>query len=113
MENDQVTFQPRRRTTPAQRRAELVAQFRDSNLTRRAFVQQQGISVSTLGNWLAKLKQSRKVAAPVVFSEFKLSAASASSSWAVEIVGHNGVTIRCRETLSPEDMAWLLRGTAC
>ena len=113
METDQVTFQSHRHKTSAERKAELVAQFRNSGLTRRAFAQQEGISISTLGNWLAKLKQSRKVAGPVVFSEVKLSAASASFSWAVEIVGHNGVTIRCRETLSLEDMAWLLRGTAC
>jgi len=33
--------------------------------------------------------------------------------WAVEVVGPDGMTVRCRDSLSIEDLMRLLRGRVC
>jgi hypothetical protein len=34
-------------------------------------------------------------------------------AWALEIVSRDGLTVRCREALSLQDLATLLRGPVC
>ncbi len=53
-----------------------------------------------------------KEVAPVLFRELRVPPVrmSAAVPWAVEIVGPDGLVIRCREPLQFRDVAWLLRG---
>jgi hypothetical protein len=51
----------------------------------------------------------------VVFREVSLAevASAPPIAWAVEIVSRDGLTVRCREALSMQELAALLRGPAC
>jgi len=51
----------------------------------------------------------------VVFREMRLAgvASAPAITWAMEVEGAGGVTVRCREALSVQDLAALLRGSAC
>ena len=53
--------------------------------------------------------------APVEFREMRLAgvASVAAIPWAMEVEGVGGLTVRCREALSVQDLAALLRGPAC
>ncbi len=92
-------------------RAEVIEQFHRSGLTRKAFSQTHQVALSTLSKWLTNAKPASKTAAPVLFRELRIPLAptSATVQWAVEIVGPDGMMIRCREALPLEDVAWLLR----
>ena len=72
---------PRRRFT-ADERANLVALYRQSGLTQRAFARQHGIKLGTLQQWLCRFKTQ----APSIRSGFQeLIVPLSSSSWAAEI----------------------------
>jgi hypothetical protein len=43
-------------------------------------------------------------------TESSSSSYGASMAWAVEIIGSDGLVIRCREALPLHDVFWLLRG---
>ena len=91
-------------------RAELVDQFQRSDLTRKAFAKSHDIPVSTLNNWLTAARRASKNSTPVLFREMRLPAVAAlGQQWAMEVVGSDGLMVRCREALSIEDLAWLLR----
>jgi hypothetical protein len=51
----------------------------------------------------------------VVFREVRLAgvASAPAIAWAMEVVSRDGLTVRCREALSVQDLAALLRGAAC
>lgn len=108
---DTASEQKYRRRTGAER-AEILEQFHISGLTRIAFARSHDIALSTLSKWLTLAKQDSKDVAPVPFREFKvpLAPTSAAVQWAVEIVGRDGLVVRCREALTLQDVAWLLRG---
>jgi len=103
----------KRRTSPAQR-ARLIARFQSSGLTRVAFARRHGVGISTLGGWLTKARTAARPA-PVVFREVSWAGVGSAPAfrWAMEIAGAGGVTVRCREALSVQDLAVLLRGPSC
>jgi lambda repressor-like predicted transcriptional regulator len=113
METESVAPKKRqRRSTPAEK-AEVLEQFHRSGLSRTAFSRNCGIALSTLNKWLTNARRkSEGAGAPIVFTELKTPplAAAAAIPWAVEMIGVDGLTVRCREPLPLQDMAWLLRG---
>jgi hypothetical protein len=111
MESENIAGKRHQRRTAAER-IEILEQFRDSGLTRRAFSQTHDVALSTLSKWLTDTKRKPKAASRVLFRElrFPLAPAAPAMQWAVEIVGPDGVMIRCRESLALSDVAWLLRG---
>ena len=107
----------RPRTADTTRR-EMVARYHRSDLTRRAFCEQAGISVSTLQWWLVKARREAAPALPVTFREVTLPDAvrpdrGVDLEWAVEIVTRTGVTVRLREPLAPMVIRFLLRSARC
>ena len=108
-------IEQRRRRTSATRRAHLVERFRRSGLTRIAFARRYGLGLSTLGKWLSEARTALPRPSPVVFREVPLAgvAAAPAVAWAIEVVSRDGLTVRCREALSVQDLAALLRGPAC
>ncbi len=113
MENEKSS-QDRQRFARAEERAEMLRQFHESGLTRKAFAEKQGVVLSTLDYWLTREKRNR-VGAPsevsMVFSELKLKGQSltAESAWAMEVVSTGGVTVRSREVLPAGLLIRLLR----
>jgi transposase-like protein len=105
----------RRRRTSATRRAQLVERFQRSGLTRIAFARRYGLGLSVLGKWLSEARVASRRPSPVVFREVSLAevASAPPIAWAVEIVSRDGLTVRCREALSMQELAALLRGPAC
>jgi hypothetical protein len=109
MENENNSRKKIFRTTV--QRAEFVDQFQRSGLTRKAFAKSHSIPVSTLNNWLTAARHVSKSRTPVLFREVSLSAVRAPGlQWAMEVMGCDGLMIRCREPLPIQDLAWLLRG---
>jgi hypothetical protein len=93
----------------AARRAELVDQFQRSSMTRKEFAKSQDIPVSTLNNWLTVARRVSKNSTPVLFRETRLPTIPISGQqWAMEVVGPDGLMIRCREPLAVQDMTLLL-----
>jgi len=105
----------RRRRTSSRQRARLIARFQNSSLTREAFARRCGVGVSTLGKWLTDARATSRRASPVVFREMPWvgMASAAAIPWAIEVEGVGGLTVRCREALSVEDLIRLLRGSSC
>jgi hypothetical protein len=108
-------IEPRRRRTSARQRAQLVGRFQRSGLTRIAFARRYGLGLSTLGKWLSEARAVSPRPSPVVFREVQLAglASAPAVAWAMEVVSREGLTVRCREALSAQDLAVLLRGPAC
>ncbi len=103
------------RATAAQR-MQMVEQFKRSGLTRRAFSRQHGVPISTLNWWLTKTRRASKLPVPMMFSEVRvapLPVSSAVAPWAMELVSRDGLTVRCREALSLQELDELLRGSRC
>lgn len=100
-----------RRSTPAER-AETLEEFHRSGLTRLAFSRSHNLALSTLSKWLYNAKHKKKESVPVLFRELRVPQVpmAAGMGWAVEIVGPDGLVIRCREALPLHDVSWLLRG---
>jgi hypothetical protein len=101
----------------AEQRLQMVEQFRQSGLTRKAFSQQHGVSLATLSWWLKKTQRISNLPVPVpfLFSEVKLETPERSpdNSWGMEIVAPSGLTIRCREQIAVRDLVRLIRGGRC
>ena len=104
----------RRRRTSAVQRARLIARFKSSGLTRIAFARRHGLGVSTLGGWFTKARATPR-ATRVEFGEVSLAGVGSAPAvqWAMEIGGAGGLTVRCREALSAEDLGALWRGSPC
>jgi DNA-binding transcriptional regulator YiaG len=100
-----------RRSTPAEQ-AEALEQFHRSGLSRTAFSRNYGIALSTLNKWLTNARRKRRDPEQVLFTELKAPplASAMAIPWTVEMVGLDGLIIRCREPLGLQDIAWLLRG---
>jgi transposase-like protein len=110
-----MRIEQRRRRISARQRAHLVERFQSSGLTRIAFARRYGVGLSTLGKWLSEALVASPRPSPVVFREVPLAgvAAAPAVAWAIEVVSRDGLTVRCREALSVQDLAALLRGSAC
>ncbi len=105
----------RRRLKPEERRriAEL---YQSSSLSRKEFAGRHRISLSSLQRWLAEARSPSREFPDVLFQEVTVSpplAKAVSPEWAVEIVSADGMTVRCREGLSIEDLVRLLQGRTC
>ncbi len=61
-----------RRLTTAERRAELVAAYRQSGLTQAAFARREGVTYSTFASWVQVSRQTRRRSATVKFAEVRL-----------------------------------------
>jgi len=94
---------------------DLLARYRASGLTQRAFCERVGVPLSTLQWWLARARRQARAARAVTFTEVPLPLAPAASapSWAVEVVTTTGVTVRLRAPLHPAALRTLLRGGGC
>jgi len=112
MESEDTVSKQRQRRRTSTERAEVLEQFHLSGLTRIAFARAHNIALSTLSKWLTNAKHKSTDVPPMPFRELKvpLAPASAAMQWAVEIVGRDGLVIRCREALPLQDVVCLLRG---
>jgi hypothetical protein len=104
----------RQRSTPEQRKR-VVEEFEQSGLTRIEFSKRRRLALSTLGKWLAEVRNIPCNSFPVAFQEVTVPAISrpVSVAWAMELIGPTGVTIRFRDTLSTQELALLMRGIQC
>jgi hypothetical protein len=112
MEPERIT---RRYLKPEERRR-IAEHCESSGLSQSEFARRHRLSLSNLQRWLAEARNAPKKVPAVVFREITVSpspVAASSPGWAVEVVGPDGMTVRCREGLSIEDLARLLRGRAC
>lgn len=91
--------------------AEMLREFHESGLRRRAFAEKHGVALSTLDYWLTR--ERKKVAklesAPLVFSELKVSSPGSQEQWAMEILSSKGITVRSRQALPAELLIQLFR----
>lgn len=112
MESEDIARKQKKRRRTAAERTEVLEQFHRSGLTRIAFAHSHNVALSTLSKWLTSAKHEGQDAAPMLFRELRVPPAPAAGlvQWAVEIVGPDGLVIRCREALPLVDVAWLLRG---
>ena len=87
-----------------------------SGLARSEFARRHRIPLSSLQRWLHEFRNSPKESPTVVFQEVAVcppETASTPQAWAMEIIGPDGVMVRCRERLSIEELVQLVRGRAC
>lgn len=112
METETTTGKKRQRRSTSAERAEILEEFHRSGLTRIAFSRTHNVALSTLSKWLFNAKCKSKDSAPMLFRELRVPQVPtvASMAWAVEIIGPDGLVIRCREALPLHDVSWLLRG---
>jgi hypothetical protein len=114
MELETTIVRKKQKRSTAAQRAQLLEQFQRSGLTRKAFSHTHGVALPTLSKWLtnAKRKNESKASVPVLFQELSIRQASTvgMQPWAIEIVGPDGVLVRCRETLPLHELSWLVRG---
>jgi hypothetical protein len=106
---------PRRYLKPQERRR-IAERCERSGLSRREFARRRRISVTSLNRWFSEARNDRKEVGPVFFREVTASPPlppAPSGVWAVEIVGPSGVTVRCREGMSVQDLALLLGSRTC
>ncbi len=110
METENTVGKRKRKRSTAAERAQILEEFHRSGLSRIAFSRTHNIALSTLSKWLTNAK--RETSAPVLFRELRVPQVppGAGIPWAVEIIGPDGMMIRCREALLLEDVSWLLRG---
>lgn len=112
MEPERIT---RRHLNPEERRR-IAEHCESSGLSRREYARRHRLSLSSLQRWLSEARNGHKEVPAVMFREMMVSPlplAASSPGWAVEVVGPDGMTIRCREGLCIEDLARLLRDRAC
>ena len=97
----------RRRYTLAQRQ-EFLALYRRSGLSASVFVREHDLKVSTLYQWLHRVKPAPRTSVPR-FQEVLLSAPPLIPAWAAEIaVGHE-LTLRLGSQFSPEFIAQVIQ----
>lgn len=101
-----------RQHVPRERREQLVAAFRESGLTRRAFARREGIRYTTFCNWTQRAAKrdgaGLAAVAPVRFAEVALPASSSTSAsdGGLEVRLADGTTVRGG---SVEELAALVR----
>jgi hypothetical protein len=95
-------------------RLQMVEQFRQSGLDRRAFCEREGIALSTLDFWRHKAKRLGQETPRIAFSEVRMEPASSPVvNWGLEILSPDGWTLRCRDGLEAADMTRLLKSLKC
>lgn len=95
---------------PRERREQLVAAFRESGLTRRAFARREGIRYTTFCNWTQRAAKRAgagvPAVAPVRFAEVALPASVSASVGVLEVRLPDGTTMRGGNV---EELAALVR----
>ena len=61
-----------RRVTPAERREQLMAEYRTSGLTMAAFAKREGIKYPTFAGWMAKAQSNALTKRPIRFAELRM-----------------------------------------
>ena len=84
--------------------------YRASGLTRMAFCQREGISISKLDFWLRKERSKQKTEG-IRLREVPWN--PAPGNWAMELISPGGWTIRGRGPMSVEEIGRLLRAGKC
>lgn len=109
-----MRMEQRRRCISARQRAHLVERFQSSGLARIAFARRYGVGLSTLGKCFSKARAASPRPSSAVYREVHLAGGGlgSRSRLAIEVVSRDGLTVRCREALSVQDLAALLRGLA-
>ncbi len=105
-----------RRHLKPEERLRIAQRCQSSGLSQSEFARRHRISLSSLQRWLTEARNPTKEVPGVAFQEVKIAPSVAEaipSVWAMEIVGPDGMTVRCRDGLSLEDLTGLLRGRAC
>ena len=86
-----------RKLMKAQHRTALLAAYRESGMTQKAFAAQEGVSYSTLTGWL--LAERQAASKQPAFKEVSWPApATTGGHWPMEIALPNGLVIRARES---------------
>ena len=89
-----------RRVMPAERREQLVAEYRTSGLTMAAFARREGIKYATFAGWVAKAGRGVTAKPPIRFAEMRLplgpTTTSAQNDFALEVRLPDGVMVRGR-----------------
>lgn len=83
---------------------ELLAQYKQSGLTRRAFALQEGLSVSTLDYWRRRYSLESPPCTPQVETTFVEVGRPRQAGAAIEIVLRNGRALRVPECISRESL---------
>lgn len=96
-----------RKLMKAQYRAALLAAYRESGLTQKAFAAREGVSYSTLTGWLAA-ERGQPVAKPA-FKEVSWRGPATVGTWPMEIALPNGLVIRAREAGAVAELIGLLK----
>lgn len=114
MQNKLSINRPQNRL-PADQRLEMVEKFRRSGLSLAAFSRQHSVPLSTLKWWLKKERPASHIPAPIVWREVRLEPPESAprSGWAMEIRSPSGWTIRCRDGMTVQDLARLIRRERC
>jgi transposase-like protein len=106
MKRQYSNLRTRRRHTP-QQRAELLTQYRRSELSQRDFVQSHGLGLSTLTKWLREERLSGVTPSgrngSVPFQEVHLSPQFSPTGWAAEVALTDGAVLRLS---AQAGMAW-------
>jgi transposase-like protein len=89
-----------RRVMPAERREQLIAEYRTSGLTMAAFARREGIKYSTFAGCMAKTQPSATAKPTIRFTEMRLPVeprtTSAQNDYPVEVRLPDGTTVRGR-----------------
>jgi hypothetical protein len=81
----------------------VLAQYRSSGLTQRAFCHQVGLPLSTLQFWL--LRARRAAARPAItFAEVPTPVIAPAPTWAIEITTPKGWVVRFRDPQAVTDL---------
>lgn len=95
---------------PRERREQLLAAFRESGLTRRAFARREGIRYTTFCNWTQRAEKRAGAGLSAVesvrFAEVALPTSASTSGGALEVRLADGTTVRGG---SIEELAALVR----
>jgi transposase-like protein len=90
-----------RRITSQQRRAELLAQYKTSGMTQKAFAKRAGVNIHTFISWLADQKRGEaagalgaRAGAPVGFVELRTPALASAGMAVLEVVLRDGRVAR-------------------
>jgi hypothetical protein len=108
---ESATKPPRRSSTSPAKRDAVLAQYRASELTQRAFCDQIGLPLSTLQWWLVRARRAETSQRPAItFAEVPTPVMAPTSTWAIEITTPDGWIVRFRDPHAATDLrAWLSR----
>ena len=83
-----------RRVLPAERRAQLMAEYRTSGLTMAAFAKSEGIKYPTFAGWMAKCRANAAATPPIRFAEMRLAAGCGEAQFAERLCAGGAIAGR-------------------